>query len=88
MKLKILAIASVLALAGCYEPTPEQRQKLKNSLPEGCEVIEIGEYGVIDNLVIVNCEGRRVQASVMYDRKNSGKTTRVELDAVYLITPL
>jgi len=83
--IKYAVLVSVLFLAACYEPTPEQQQKLKQSLPEGCTVIEVGQYGSIDSLIIIECEGRRVTASYTYMHQQNGKTSETDRSAVYVI---
>lgn len=83
--MKKLAFISILALAACDDPTPEQRTKLKQALPDGCEVIEVGQYGSIDQLIIIDCNGRDVTASYSYMSQSNGKTTEIDRAAVYVI---
>lgn len=83
--IKYALLASVLVLAACNEATPEQKTKLKQMLPEGCIVLEVGEYGSIDNLVIIQCDGKKVTASYTYMHQQNGKTSEVDRAAVYVI---
>lgn len=82
----VVIVIIIMLLHYASRVTPDQRDRLKNALPDGCEVIEVGAYGTIDNLIIINCERHRVQSSIMYSRKPAGKSSRVEFDAIYLIT--
>lgn len=53
MKKFVVVGVLALALAGCFEPTPEQIQNVNENLPEGCTLHDLGRYGQIDNLVVV-----------------------------------
>ena len=83
--IKYIAAASLLFLVACDDPTPEQQQKLKQSLPAECELIDIGQYGSIDNLIIINCDGRSVTASYTYMHQQNGKVAETDRSAVYVI---
>lgn len=84
MKMIAIASLSLLLLAAC-EPTEEQKTKLKNALPKGCVAHEIGSYGSIDQLIIIECTGREVTAAYTYMRQSNGKTTETDRAAVFVI---
>lgn len=71
MKKLFLAGITVLLLSGCA-PTDEQRVRVKQILPENCKLYEAGEYGDIDSLVVVSCEGQDVTTANGFYR--TGKT--------------
>jgi hypothetical protein len=66
-------------------PTPEEVERLKNALPAGCVAHDIGSYGKIDNLVIIECEDRDVSASYTYMHESHGKSSETDRAAVYVI---
>lgn len=66
-------------------PTQEEIQNLDRALPEGCIAHDVGSYGKIDKLIIVECEGSRVTSSIGYMREQNGKATEVDLSAVFVI---
>lgn len=84
MKKIVLAMAALTALAAC-EPTEEQKQNLKKALPEGCVAHDIGRYGEINRLVIIECNGRKVSAAYSSDTRSSGKTSSKYQAAVFVI---
>jgi hypothetical protein len=71
MKRIILVALAGIALAAC-EPTPEQKLKLERSLPPGCAIHDVGEYGPVRHLVIVECQGRR--SLTLHHNENRGKS--------------
>lgn len=83
--MKYLILASLLFLAACDDPTPEEKEKLKNALPEGCEMIDVGEYGSIDSLIIVKCDGRNVVATYGYKHQSNGKSSETDRSAVFIV---
>lgn len=84
MKHLILLGATAMMLAAC-EPTEEQKAKLKGALPDGCVVHDIGSYGEIDNLIIVECSGHTVTSSYSYLHQQNGKASEVDQSAVFVI---
>ena len=66
-------------------PTQEEIKNLNESLPSGCTFHDVGSYGVIDRLIIVECEDRKVTSSYGYMRQQNGKLTEVDLSAAIVI---
>lgn len=65
------ACVAVLLLLGACGPTENQKKAVQQSLPRGCSVLNLGQYGSINNLVVVICDGRPT-TSTNY-RENRGK---------------
>ena len=86
MKMIAAALSTVLVLAAC-EPTEEEKGKLKNALPDGCVAHDIGSYGTIDNLIIIECEGRRVTTTYSHMYQQNGKVSETDRTAVFVISP-
>jgi hypothetical protein len=84
MKSIMLAIAALTVLAAC-KPTEEEKQKLEKALPPGCVAHDIGKYGSINQLVIIECSGRNVTAAYSSDSRTTGKTTTKYQAAVFVI---
>ena len=68
------AIGTALLLSAC-EPTADERAKLSNALPAGCDVYEVGSYGDIKSLVIVKCEGKTTTTANGSWTQSHGKTS-------------
>lgn len=66
-------------------PTQDEIQNLERALPEGCVAHDVGSYGKIDKLIIVECEDSRVTTSFGYMREQNGKAVEVDLSAVFVI---
>ena len=66
-------------------PSPEEIRNLESVLPEGCTATDIGSYGKIDNMVIMVCEDRRVDASYAYMYESHGKSSETDRSAVFMI---
>jgi hypothetical protein len=56
-----------------------------NALPEGCVVNDIGSYGSIDNLIIITCDGRQVQATHTYMYQSNGKSSETDRASIFVI---
>lgn len=84
MKKIILASAALLVLVAC-EPTEEEQQNLRNALPEGCVAHEVGSYGSIDQLLIIECTARHVTSTYSYMHQQHGKTSETDRAAVFVI---
>lgn len=66
-------------------PSQEEIRNLESVLPEGCTATDIGSYGKIDNMVIITCEGRRVDATYTYMYEKHGKSSETDRAAIYRI---
>ena len=66
-------------------PTPEEVEALERALPPGCVAHDVGSYGKLDNLLIVECSGREVTASYSYMHEQHGKTSEVDRAATFVI---
>lgn len=86
MNRTLFAISAVLVLAAC-EPSEEEKGNLKKALPEGCVAHDIGSYGSIDNLLIIECEGRRVTTTYSHMFRQNGKVSETDRAAVFVISP-
>ena len=84
MKKIALATVALLILTAC-QPTDEEKQNLKNALPEGCVAHEVGSYGSIDQLLIIECTGRHVTSTYSYMHQQHGKTSETDRAAVFVI---
>ena len=84
MKKFMLAAAALIVLAAC-KPTEEEKQNLEKALPEGCVAHDIGKYGEINRLVIIECTGRNVTATYSSDTRSNGKTSSKYQAAVFVI---
>lgn len=84
MKKLILAATALVLLAAC-QPTEEEKQNLKKALPEGCVAHDVGSYGSIDQLIIIECTGRKVTASYSYMHQQNGKTSETDRAEVFVI---
>lgn len=65
----------VLSLAACGEPTAEQIARVNAALPEGCTLTDLGSYGSVQHLIVVNCVDRTVHTSTAQYIKSYGKTS-------------
>lgn len=66
-------------------PSPQEIYNLERALPEGCTATDIGSYGKIDNMVIISCDDRRVDASYTYMYERHGKTSETDRAAVFVV---
>lgn len=66
-------------------PTQEEINNLNQALPEGCVVHDVGSYGKIDRLLIVECENSKVTSTFGYMQQQNGKSTEVDLSTVVVI---
>ncbi len=66
-------------------PSPHEIRNLENALPDGCTATDIGSYGKIDNMVIITCDDRSVDASYTYMHEMHGKTSETDRSAVFVI---
>ena len=66
-------------------PTQEEIDNLNRALPEGCVVHDVGSYGRIDRLLIIDCEGKQVTSTYGYMRQQNGKTTEVDFSTTFVI---
>lgn len=73
----------LLLTAAC---TPQERAKedyrIRQLLPEGCELFDLGEYRQLEQLVVVTCDDRKVTTSSSYNRR--GKNSRDRMAAVVI----
>lgn len=82
--MKKILIIGLLFLAAC-KPTEEEKQNLMNALPEGCVVNDIGSYGSIDNLIIITCDGRQVEATHTRMLQQNGRSSETDQASVFVI---
>lgn len=73
------------AIYGYHGPSPKEIQNLENLLPEGCKSHYVGSYGKIDDLVIIECDGKKVSAAYTYMQQYHGKYSEVDRAATYVI---
>lgn len=83
--LGLIGYAIYDSVYGYHGPSPDEIQNLQNVLPEGCTSHDVGSYGKIDNLVIIECDGRRVSASYTYMYESHGKTSETDRAATFVI---
>lgn len=70
---RLIGGAGLIVALGACQASPEQKAYVRENLPAGCEVHDLGPYGGLIQLVVVTCEGRASTASNFGWR--SGKTT-------------
>lgn len=80
----LCAGAAAVLLTAC-DPTDEQRARAHNALPAGCRLIDIGSYGDIKSLVVVNCDGARTTSSNFSWTQPAGKTVTTVQGAALVI---
>ena len=73
------------SIYGYHGPSPEEIQNLRNALPEGCVAHDVGTYGKIDNMVVIECAGKDVTASYTYMYERHGKTSETDRAVTYVI---
>lgn len=78
MKIAAIVVASLL-LAGCAQ-TEEEKAVVRTKLPAGCQLMELGEYGSIRNLIIVTCRNR--DTTTINSREQHGKAHQYFATAV------
>lgn len=80
--MKFLLMLPLLVLLAACEPTEEEKFRLKNALPDGCEVISVGEYGSIRELIIVTCPNRNVTTTsiILPNNKTTKQISAVVID--------
>ncbi len=66
-------------------PTQEEIQNLERALPKGCTAHDVGSYGRIDNLIVIECENRTVTSTYAYKHEQHGKTSETDRSAVFVI---
>ena len=55
--MKKMVLIALLVLAGC-EDRAVQKERIEKELPPDCSMTDLGEYGYISNLVVIQCDGR------------------------------
>ncbi len=79
-------IGGAMYLDAVYSvPSQEEIQNLERALPEGCVAHDVGSYGRIDNLIVIECEGRAVTTTYTYMHQQHGKTSETDRSAVFVI---
>lgn len=68
-----------------HSVTQEQENTLKGVLPSGCVAHDVGQYGRIDTLIVIICDGRKVSSSYTYMNKPQGKYREVDRSATIVI---
>ncbi len=66
-------------------PSLEEIQNLENALPDGCVSHDVGSYGKIDNLLIIECSDRKVSTAYTYMKETHGKSTEIDRAAAFVI---
>ena len=66
-------------------PSQKEIQNLERALPAGCTAHDVGSYGRIDNLIVIECEGRAVTTAYTYMHEQHGKTSETDRSAVFVI---
>ncbi len=85
-KMRLASILGILILSGCDDsPTPGEKALVEAKLPPGCELIDLGEYGEIDRLVIVRCQAADTVSTTEADIRQVGKTTQLYLNASFVV---
>lgn len=77
MRSALLPALCVLALVACKseEQLAGERALINTRLPAGCEVVDLGEYGSIDQVVAVICDKERVVSTYGYENRSNGKSS-------------
>ncbi len=83
--LALLGYAIYDSIYGYHGPSQEEIQNLENVLPKDCVAHDIGSYGKIDNLVIIECAGRQVSAAYTYMYESHGKSSETDRAATFVI---
>jgi hypothetical protein len=73
MKRIFLILIATLALTGC-DPSADEQAHMREVLPPGCTISDLGSYGDIDHVITVICDGRRTQTQSYEERH--GKSHR------------
>jgi hypothetical protein len=87
----VAAIAAIVGGAIYYDayyasiPSAEEIQNLEKALPEGCVAHDIGSYGKIDKLIVIECEDRTVTTTYTYMHEQNGKASEVDQSATFVI---
>ncbi len=87
----IVAIVALLGGAIYYDayyagiPSAEEVQKLEQALPDGCVAHDVGSYGRIDNLLVIECDGRTVTTTYTYMHEQHGKSSETDRSAAFVI---
>lgn len=84
---RLAILGAALLLAGCNEPTPEQRLRVRQQLPSGCDIHSFGEYGPFNDLVVVICDGRATSSLNQHWTTQCGKSTCHHYSATFFIKP-
>jgi hypothetical protein len=86
--MKRMFAVMLLALASCDDPRPEQRARFESALPEGCEIIDLGRYGSIDEMVAIVCDGRQTVTTETRNVRSSGKVTTTDRLSVFWVAQI
>ena len=68
---RIAILLVLLALTAC-EPTDEQVAHMREVLPPGCLIQDLGPYGNVSHVIMVQCSGRQSRAESYMQQ--AGKT--------------
>ena len=73
--MKKLILIATLALAGCNEEKRAyQLDKIKDRLPKGCAVADVGSYADVNHVLVVVCDGANTVSTNTSWR--AGKTSK------------
>lgn len=84
---RLAILGAALLLAGCNEPTPEQRLRVRQSLPPGCTLFSLGDYGHFEDLVVITCDGRATTSLNQFWTHQCGKARCNHFGATFFIKP-
>lgn len=77
----IIAAIALLSLAAC-DPTEEEKNNVRNKLPSGCYLTDLGTYGEIRRLIVVTCDNRKTTTAnyIVPSGKSSYQLTSIIIE--------
>jgi hypothetical protein len=77
-------VLSFACLAGC-ETSEEEKNRVEEALPEGCVLIDLGQYGNIDALVMITCEGRKTTSVNILEHTAAARSAATDRAVTFVI---